>query len=170
MRSLILVKDVKSFILLLKITSKCKRNTWKQGLYVFNSSLILKSKMSPGVCNIGKMLVSFKYIQSRWGINSLPFCALSFSKNAYDRYPTLVRFYGWPTFLSRLPQAWHDIGIWFSIIHPSVCLSVCPSVNIWDHPSVDSTVQVRNSETLRYFGKTWYKYKAFSDNVTGQVP
>ena len=45
--------------------------------------------------------------------------------------------------LSRLPQAWHDIGIWFSLrpfIHTSV--------NICDHPSVNTAVQVRNSETL----------------------
>ena len=42
---------------------------------------------------------------------------------------------------------------------------VPPYVNICDHPSVDPTVQVHNSETMRYFSKTWYKYKALSDNV-----
>ena len=31
-------------------------------------------------------------------------------------------------FLSRLPQAWRYIGIQFSIR-----LSICPSINIWDH-------------------------------------
>ena len=38
-------------------------------------------------------------------------------------------------FLSRLPQAWRDIGIRFS-------------VRTCDHPSVNPTVQDRNSETL----------------------
>ena len=42
--------------------------------------------------------------------------------------------------LSRLPQAWRDIGIRFSV-RPSICQHLRPH-------SVDSSVQVHNSETL----------------------
>ena len=46
--------------------------------------------------------------------------------------------------LSRLPQAWRDIGIRFTVRS-----SVRLSVNICHHPSVEPIVQVRNSETLQ---------------------
>ena len=50
-------------------------------------------------------------------------------------------------FLSHLPQAWRDIGIRFSV-RSFVRPYVRPSVNICDHPSVDPSVQVRNSKIL----------------------
>ena len=43
-------------------------------------------------------------------------------------------------------------------------MSIHLSTNIFDHPSVDPTVQVCNSDN-RYFDKTWYKYKVLSDNM-----
>ena len=43
-------------------------------------------------------------------------------------------------------------GSGFSFVHPYVhqyiCQYISPSINIWDHPSVEPTVRVRNSETL----------------------
>ena len=55
--------------------------------------------------------------------------------------------YPYTSCLSPLPQTWRDIGIRFSV-RSSVRTSVRPSVNICDHPSVDPTVQIHNSETL----------------------
>ena len=42
------------------------------------------------------------------------------------------------TFLSCLPQAWHDVGNWFSVV---TCKCIRPSMNIFDHPSVNPADQ-----------------------------
>ena len=46
--------------------------------------------------------------------------------------------------LLPVPEAWHDIGFRFS-----VCSCICPAINICNHPRVDRSVRVCNSESLR---------------------
>ena len=69
--------------------------------------------------------------------------------------------------LSCLPQAWRNIGVRFSVRS-----SIGTYARLYVRPSTFATTLASNLlfrsvtlKPLRYFDKTWNKYKAFSDNV-----
>ena len=56
----------------------------------------------------------------------------------------------------------HNVDRTSSVTPPTSFTELCPFVNFSDRPSVNPTVQVRNSKTIRDTLTIWYKYKTSS--------